>query len=208
MARKAVFLLGAGASIADVATKPLKSRPPLDTRFFATSARALPGDARVNTVRNYVAEAYGVDILAPDHDSLEGVMARIYPDLFNDLLRGDALAAFRALLRLFTDRLATTTNDIRATQKRYLYRMLSRLLSDGCDPADITIVTFNQDLQVEKILEHLGEAKRWEAIAPRLFSFPEMYSAESGTWEAVTLPTGTDDADLFPRTGRESVGAA
>jgi hypothetical protein len=203
MARKTVLLLGAGASVADVATKSLKSRPPLDRRFFSISTGAVPGDGRIETVRSYMDAAYGIDILAPEHDSLEGVMARIYPDLFNDLLEVDALTAFRALLRLFTDRLATTTNEIRATQKRFLYRMLSRLLSEGCDPAEITIVTFNQDLQVEKVLEHVGEAKRWDAVAARLFSFPEMYSVQAGTWESITGPTGGDQRDLFPRTDAE-----
>ena len=128
---------------------------------------------RVNVVRQYLLDTYGVDILSVENDSLEGVMARLYPDLFNPLLERQALVAFRALLQLFTERLATTTNSLRATQKRLLYRMLSRLLSQGCSPADITIVTFNQDLQAEKILEHLGEAKRWRLIAPQLFSFPE-----------------------------------
>jgi hypothetical protein len=39
-------------------------------------------------------------------------MARLYPDLFNRLLERQALVAFRALLQLFTDRLATTTNSL------------------------------------------------------------------------------------------------
>jgi len=203
MARKTVLLLGAGASIADVATKPMKSRPPLDRGFFSTASATLPSDGRVRTVRKYVADAYGIDILAVQHDSLEGVMGRIYPDLFNDLLRVHALTAFRALLQLFTDRLATTTNGIRATQKRLLYRILSQLLSDGCRPGDITIVTFNQDLQVEKILEHLSETKRWEAIAPLLFSFPELYSVAAGTWEGVTGPMPGENAEVFTRTDAE-----
>ncbi len=154
MARKTVVLLGAGASVADVATRSQKARPPLDRRFFSTAAAANPQDGRAHIVRDYLRENYGVDIFAPEHDSLEGVMGRLYPDLFNSLLEAQALSCFRALLQLFTDRLATTTNDLRATQKRLLYRMLSRLLSDGCAPQDITIITFNQDLQAEKTLEH------------------------------------------------------
>lgn len=39
MGRKTVLLLGAGASVADVATRPQKTRPPLDRAFFRTQPR-------------------------------------------------------------------------------------------------------------------------------------------------------------------------
>lgn len=204
MAKKTVLLLGAGASVADVATRSRRARPPLDRGFFAISAAAGATDSRVGEVRAYMLTNYGVDIFAPEHDSLEGVMARLYPDLFNTLLADEALASFRALLQLFTHRLATTTNNLRATQKRLLYRMLSRLLSENVDPSDITIITFNQDLQAEKILEHLGETARWSTLAARLFAFPEMYSVGRNTWEAVTGPGGSvPSEDLFPQTAPE-----
>jgi hypothetical protein len=195
-----VILLGAGASVADVATRPLKSRPPLDKRFFQIAASATKNDARVGTVATYLHETYDIDILTPAEDSLEGVMARLYPDLFNPLLKQRALVAFQALLRLFTDRLARTTNNLRATQKRLLYRIISRYLAEGTDPGELTIITFNQDLQVEKTLELLSNTARWEGIAARLFSFPGMYSVESGTWENVTGPTRGNSDDLFART--------
>lgn len=73
MGRKTVLLLGAGASVADVATKSLRSRPPLDRGFFRVSASADPSDGRIKVVRSYVEEAYGIDILTTEHDSLEGV---------------------------------------------------------------------------------------------------------------------------------------
>lgn len=196
-----MLLLGAGASLADVATRSQKARPPVDHRFFSISAAAQATDPRPGQVRRYFRETYGFDIFAPEYDSLEGVMARLYPDLFNGLLEKQALTAFRALLQLFTSRLATTTNDLRPTQKRLLYRMLSRLLAEGSNPCDITIITFNQDLQVEKTLQHLSQAKRWTSIAPQLFSFPAMYSAAENTWERITGPNqaGPED-DLFSAT--------
>ena len=205
MPDKFVLLLGAGASVADVATRPLKSRPPLDRGFFRISFSARPNDPRATAVQRYVAENYGVDVTDPVFDSVEGVMARLYPDLFNELLKDDALDAFRALLRLFTARLAETTNDMRATQKRLFYRMLGHLLAIGVDPADITVITFNQDLQAEKTLEHFGAAKRWDSIADRLFCFPALYAIPERTWEAVTGPTGSTSAtDLFPRSSARS----
>ncbi len=201
MSRKTVLLLGAGATLSDVATRSQKTRPPVDHRFFSVSAAALPNDWRAHFVRNYFDETYGFDIFAPEHDSLEGVMARLYPDLFNSLLERRALDAFRALLQLFTNRLATTTNGLHPTQRRLLYRILRRLLAQGTDPCDITIITFNQDLQVEKTLQHLSQAKQWAPLAQQLFSFPAMYSVADGTWEQITGPTrARRKHDLFPTT--------
>lgn len=199
-----VLLLGAGASVADVAKRSLKSRPPLDKGFFQIAASAGP-DQRVTTVASYLNETYDIDILSSEEDSLEGVMARLYPDLFNPLLKTKSLVAFRALLRLFTDRLARTTNDLRATRKRLLYRILSRYLAEGTDPNEITIITFNQDLQVEKTLELLSSMARWKGIAPRLFSFPGLYSVASDTWENVTGPTHGGEDDLFRLTESEGI---
>jgi hypothetical protein len=131
---KTVFVLGAGASVADVATKSKKDRPPLDREFFRIAKHAgdvsgySAGVNRVAVVRAYIQDTYGIDVMSGIYDSLEGVMARLYPDLYNRRLERQAMSAFRALLALFTDRLASTTNDLHATQKRYLYRMLSRTL--------------------------------------------------------------------------------
>lgn len=202
---KTVLLLGAGASIADVATKSVRTRPPLDRDFFAVAAQASPSDARVAAVRDYFVRNYGLDVCDSEHDSLEGAMSRLYPDMFNSLLADEAQRAFRSLLQVFTDRLARTTNEIRPTQKRLLYRMLSRLLGSGSDPSDVTIITFNQDLQVEKTLELLSQMRRWAAVQNRLFCFPEMYSVADGTWERITGPTGATKSgpDLFPRSSPE-----
>jgi len=197
--KRTVLLLGAGASVADVATRPQKSRPPLDALFFRISAAADPESWRAYKVAEYMRQTYGIDIFAPEHDSLEGIMSRLYPDIFNHALAKDAQPAFRALLQLFNRRLANTTNGIHATQKRLLYRMIVRLLDEGGDPGDIAIITFNQDIQVEKILEHLGQAKRWGSIASRLFAFPDMYSMDAGVWRGVT----GGGNDLFTRSTAE-----
>lgn len=110
---KVVLLLGAGATLSDVATKPHKYRPPLDKHFFAEAALTSP--VLVRNVRRYLLETYDIDIRYPENDSLEGVMGQIYPDLFNPRLAERALIAFRTLLRLFNTRLAATTNELRPT---------------------------------------------------------------------------------------------
>ena len=93
---KLVLLLGAGATLSDVATTPRKDRPPLDKRFF--SEASLTERSRVERVRRYVRSTYDADVLSPEHDTLEGVMGQIYTDLFNPLLEDPALTAFRNLI--------------------------------------------------------------------------------------------------------------
>jgi hypothetical protein len=192
---RVVLLLGAGASVADVAGRSLVSRPPLDRRFFAFARKT--HKTRVDEVARYMRDTYELDILSPTYDSLEGVMGLLYPDLFNPSLEAKALPTFRSLLRLFTARLASTTNNIEATQKRFLYRMLCHYLGERVEPGAITIITFNQDIQVEKVLELLSNTARWHVHRRNLFCFPHLYSI-GGRWAAVTAPT-RGQRDCFRR---------
>jgi hypothetical protein len=193
---KVVILLGAGATVSDVATRSKIARPPLDRAFFGLSQRA--GKARVTRVARYMERTYGLDILHGDDDSLEQVMGQIYTDQFNPTLAAEARPAFFALIRLFNERLATTTNNIAATQKRFLYRILSYYLSSGVSPSDMTIVTFNQDLQAEKILQLLASKAKWSTYAARLLNFPTCYELGVPV-PRTTSPTSGTAAELFPQ---------
>jgi hypothetical protein len=193
---KIVILLGAGATVSDVATRARTTRPPLDKEFFSV-ARSAGYSARVKLVRDYMEDTYGVDICESARDSLEQVMGQLYTDLFNPSLEPSSLPAFRGLIRLFNERLASTTNNIAATQKRYVYRILSHYLSRGAAPGDITIVTFNQVLQAEKILQLLASKKKWHRCAEQLFNFPHCYLLDIPQ-SRVTAPDVPEHA-LFPR---------
>jgi hypothetical protein len=196
---KVVILLGAGATVSDVATKPRKDRPPLDRKFFAEAK--LTHSTVVGQIRRYVLDIYDRDILNEENDRLEAVMAQVYTDLFNPLLEDRALRAFRRLLKLFTRRLASTTNSIEATNKRLVYRLISSQLAKGVRPKDLTIVTFNQDIQAEKMLYLMSTVKRWHSMAAEIFSFPELYSLPASP--KVTAPGNTIQLELFPRTADE-----
>jgi hypothetical protein len=198
MSKKIVLLLGAGASVADVNGRSAVSRPPLDAKFFSVALRLNSSDSRLTRVRNYYTDTYGIDICVGEYDSMERIMAGLYPDLFNSLLEATALPAFRALLSLFTDRLASTTNNLEATQMRFLYRIINNFLWEKIDPEHITIVTFNQDLQAEKILERLSSAKHWTKSAKQLFAFPGLYAIPRNQWKAITSPTNASNAEVFP----------
>jgi hypothetical protein len=195
---RVLLLLGAGATVSDVATRPWTARPPLDKRFFALSRRA-GYYAQVQRIASYMQRTYAVDILNPLEDSLEQVMGRLYTDLLNANLEDTARPAFLALLRLFNERLADTTNNIAATQQRFVYRILSYYLSSGIAPGDITILTFNQDLQAEKILELLASKAKWRRYADQIFNFPGCYGL-SVPPSRVTQPTSSSPGELFADT--------
>jgi hypothetical protein len=187
-----VVLLGAGATVSDVATRARTTRPPLDKQFF--SICALAGyPTLLERIEGYMTRTYEVNIRDPGHDSLEQVMGQLYVDVLNPTLGRTARPAFRALLRLFNERLAYTTNNIRATQKRFLYRILSYYLSEGFKPGDITIVTFNQDLQVEKILQLLASKARWRNCADQIFCFPGCYELSIPPGRVTSPSSGLGD---------------
>jgi hypothetical protein len=139
---------------------------------------------------------YAEDILDPAEDSLEAVMGQIYTDIFNPALESRARTAFQALLRLFTRRLANTTNDMPATNKRFFYRMITHYLARNIPPDQITVVTFNQDLQIEKCLMLIRETSRWRSVADRVFNFPGCYAFDS---DGVTFPRSWAEDRLFPQ---------
>jgi len=75
-------------------------------------------------------DVYDIDILKPEHDSLEKIMATIYSDIFDPSLDRNASGVFRTVIQLFNKRLADTTNNIPPTRQRYLYRILVHYLLD------------------------------------------------------------------------------
>lgn len=191
---KVVFVLGAGATLSDVVGRPRKEQPPLDSGFFRIARVGHPN--LTGEVAAYMKSVYDDDVYAPEFDSLERVMGQIYTDTFNEGLGDQARKVFRALLKLFNRRVADTTNNIGPTRQRWLYRMLAGFLAAGVLPGDITVITYNQDLQVEKTLCLLSERKKWQGLSPQIFNFPNCYCL--GPHE-LTLPT-RGNAELFDET--------
>lgn len=199
-ARRVVLILGAGATVADAAKRSVANRPPLDKGFFTASQRS----TEAQQIAEYFKRIYEEDIFASEADSFEGVMARLYSDIYDPGIGKNAAAAFRSLVKLFNTRLATTTNNIKATQRRFLYRMLVRLFRQGIHARDVTIITFNQDLQIEKALDRLERTPAWQQHRP-IFRFPSCYMLNLPP-NRVTAPTGGTGRDLFPNDGPALAG--
>lgn len=167
-----VIIIGAGCTVSDVTKRPSQRRPPLDKHFFSIANKTSP--STVDKIANYVFSNYGIRICEEVNDSVEKVMTMIYTDIFDPHLQKTAVPVFQELIKLYNKRLADTTNDLPATNRRYLYRIICHYLQRGVEPKDISIITFNQDIQIEKILLKIQQTKRYSRNKI-IFNFPCCY---------------------------------
>ena len=198
---KVVIVVGAGGTLADASSKSEKDRPPLDRGFFAACQNHAPG-ARLDAIRGYLESTYHLDPRLPEFDSLEQVMCTIFADLHANKLSARSLAAFRHLIRLFNERIASTTNKLSAHKNSSLLRIVAKKLEEGCSPGDITIVTFNQDIQIEKCLEKLEEYKKYKKHGS-IFSFPHCYKVDNAS-EKLSKPP--KEAKIFAVDAKDKGG--
>ena len=169
---KVVLIIGAGATVAEVSSRTLKNRPPLDKGFFSQCNKL--GFSEVNQIVSYFDDVYHLNILKDENDSLEKVMTMIYTDIWNPSKKVESEQLLLVIIRIFNKVLAKTTNDIIITPKLLLYRIFVKYLNDGINPNNITVITFNHDLQIEKVLNRIEETKRWKNHGT-ILNFPACY---------------------------------
>jgi len=189
--RKVTLIVGAGATFAD--TEGLSERSPLDGGFFSDSNKT--NRKSVNIINKYMQDNYSINILYQEGNFLEKVMVCIYTDIFNKDLAPQAIVAFQELISLYTKRIAKTTNNVPITENLLMYRIIDRYLTLGFKPENISIITFNHDLHIEKILYHLTRSEKWRNSGV-IYRFPSMYMA-GFTRNDLTSPTNSGDDDLF-----------
>ncbi|MEE9613709.1 MAG: hypothetical protein V3W31_01995 [Thermodesulfobacteriota bacterium] len=198
MRTKYLVIVGAGATLSDAARLPAKKQPPLDRGFFTSASRSNHTEFAV--VRRYLLNTYDFDPLDPERDRLEAVMAIIYADIHNPDLESSAIPAFRSLIRLFNRRIAETTNPLYPTNQSKLYRIICRALDDGYSPEEICIITFNQDIQIERVLDSINRTRRADRHGG-VFNFPLCYTAPVAERPFIAPP---ETANRFPRGGNLS----
>jgi hypothetical protein len=167
-----VIIVGVGSTLSDGARKPLKQRPPLDHGFFSQCEKLDCREFRI--IKKYLTENYDINPSATDFDSLERIMAVVYADINNPLLSEEAVRSFRNLIRLFNRRISESTNQLHANYNTNLYKIIAKKLSEGVKPNQISIITFNQDLQAEKTLHKLQNTAKYKRYG-NIFSFPWCY---------------------------------
>ena len=192
--RKVVIITGAGATRSEAAADiPDKDKPPLDKGFFANAEKAESGEYYF--VRKYMKRHYGIDPAGIRHDSLENVMSIIYSDAVNParvVSEDEADIVLRNLFLLPLQRIEATTNNLPvAPKKSNLGGIVSGVLTRGCQPQNLNVVTFNYDLHAEKVLQY-AQKRAGRGAQSRVFSFHHCYQ----------LPQELC-VDTKPRGGRE-----
>ena len=128
-------------------------------------------------------------------------MAFLYTDCtMNIAVSEESFPLLRNLIGNFNDYLAETTNGLDSKSKGPVYRIVARIMDGGVVAEDLSVITFNQDIQLEKALYAMHRTAKW--WRRNAFVFPEMYS----------LPEPTSivrwgDGDTFPETvpGRNGI---
>ncbi len=192
MGKKVTILVGAGSTLSDATSKPLRKRPPLDRGFFKSCGDL--GFLEKFSIEGYLKRNYEIDPTSPEHDSLERIMAIVYADINNPRLENSAVGAFRTIIRLFNRRLAETTNELNPTNRTNLYQVIAKQFREGVDPRDLTIITFNQDLQIEKVLRRLQATKAYAKLGS-IFCFPTCYNIDGAHNRLSAPPSSAERFD-------------
>ncbi len=168
---RVALVLGAGSTVADCMSKSMRRRPPLDRGFFKSASQT--HSAALRPVIDYMRWNYRQDIEEDAYDSLERVMAAIYTDVYGGNLEAPAFDAFLALVKAFVGRLADTTNKVPMTRLSLLYRIVTQHLNRGVQPGNLSIISFNQDIQIEKALHQIATTQG--RLGRQTFAFPGCY---------------------------------
>ena len=108
-------------------------------------------------VRDYFEIWHGIDICSNNEDSLEKVTAILFKDVISaPPSERPAFSVFKSFLSLFCDILGETTNNLRTDRETKMYQIISSYLKNGTKPENITIISFNYDIYLEKVLASLA----------------------------------------------------
>ena len=196
---KTVIIVGAGATLSDANGKPLRKSPPLDRGFFSACEKL--GYTELPGIKKYLIKNYDLDPSVSEYDSLEKVMAVIYADINNPALKSKATETFRNLIKLFNRRIAETTNTLNISNRSNLFRIIAKKLIEKVSPDEISIITFNQDIQIEKTLEKLQLTKKYAKFGT-IFSFPNCYEIPDAEDRLSRAPKKFKQFDLAANSSR------
>lgn len=170
---KTVLLLGAGIPRAARPNISIKSRAPLDADFF--NIARVNNSLLTNRVLNCLYSLVG-DYADTLSGSLETATTYLYLKSLDSKSGSPYHTAFLQLLDLLNLVLANTTNPIRTGPRSLLYRFILSELAHVKSPEDLSIITFNYDLILERVLESI-DSNGHEGY----FLFPGCYRLEGVT---------------------------
>lgn len=156
-----VFLVGAGATLAEALPgHPTQAdTPPLDATFFhLCSKAAYDGKSQL---RRYLKSQYGIDPLDGGF-GMEEVFNIVYADARSGTPSPGCIDAYWALLGMYRDTIAHTTNRLTGTSRAGIGFLLRFFARKG--ERDFTFVTFNQDLVIEKAIDAAKKTQRYGSL--------------------------------------------
>lgn len=189
-----VMILGAGVPRAAAKRGcALGQLPPLDADFFEV--------ARVGKYSGYSETVQHLEKLVGDYSavmtrSLEVVATYLYLKAVDSAPKSKHHIELLRFLWLLNAVLAKTTNSLPVGRNSLTYRVLLSELNKLDDPTKLTVITFNYDLLIEKILESIAKNSR-----PDVFVFPGCYRIK----DYVSM-FGPSDYPRFELVGKEYAG--
>ncbi len=157
-----VVIVGAGATMAEAApSHPNRSaRPPLDSTFFELCKYARISHQK--PVRDYVLTRFGVDPFLGGF-GMEEIFNLIYTDSLQDPPPTGCLEAYWALLQMYANAIGSTTNRLSGTSNSGVGKIIRDFYKDKSN-RELSFVTFNQDLVIEKAIEAARSTAKYSHI--------------------------------------------
>ena len=192
---KTVMILGAGVPRDAGRNKPKRNQPPLDSDFFDV--------ARAGKYRAYTKIMECLEKLVDEYSitltqSLETTATYLYLKAIDSKKGSVYYEGFIDLLGLVSVVLADTTNNLLVGRNSFIYNFLSSELKSLEIPSDLTIITFNYDLLIERTLNEIPSNGRSNVLL-----FPGCYRMNK--YASVVL---ANNRDSFGESRRKFEGVA
>jgi len=165
---KTVIIIGAGVSRAAASSRTLGQIPPLDFDFFqvAKTGNYLEYPSLIASLNEFFGDYSGTLVT-----SLETTMTYLYLKAVDSKPADKHHLAFLKMLDLLAAVLAKTTNGVKTGRRSLIYRFILSELSRLDAPEDLTVITFNYDIIVERVLEGIANTTTRKGS----FFFPGCY---------------------------------
>jgi len=184
---KTVIIIGAGATRAEAESQSAsrEQRPPLDGDFFELAMLRDGMKTHRDRIHGFVKEHFDVDIFQSPRPGMEEIFALVYSSTSITPLPAGVKNAFSSLCRIYAKVIEETTNWIEPTTRGPLCRLIRSTVNSG----QTSIITFNQDIVIEKSLDILTKA-----------DCPISWQLDGGyelSFAGITSPSGELDGEHY-----------
>ena len=213
---KVVIIVGAGSTISDGLASPANIVPPGgDKGFFRLCAEDQDKDVKelLGLVRESLMDNYRLDPTHERNDYMERVLVKVYSDIHiprHGKSNYNPEILYQDIVMLLNLKLASAVNHLAPSDQSGIGRIVARCIDDmSYGPKDVSIITFNYDLHIEKNLHRLNDLEGHAAHKGKIFNFPHLYEMKGNYKHLPDSWYNADDADAIkasdPQAGRISL---